>query len=158
MLTLHTNTKISDTNGKATTQLTGYDFNSYCQIGSSFFACSSVGIYKINSGNKYDTSNISSVISTFSTNLGFSALKRLRFIYLDVETTGQLKITTYADNVLAEVIIVTPGKQGRQYIRVSHSRASKGCYWSFKVENVAGCWFSLDILETLPVFLHRGRG
>lgn len=156
MITTHTNLKVGSLDGgKATTQV-AHDFNSYCRFGEHFLACRDTGLCSI--GGEFGTAEIvNSSFKTFSMKLGYQGTKRLRFIYLGVETEGKLIITPIGDEVSQKPITVTPIGGGRQFIKVPVDRAKGRTYFEFKVENVAGCWFAIDQVSVLPIYLPLGR-
>jgi len=157
MLTTHTNLNVGSLDGaKATTQLSSHDFNSYCRFGDNYLACGSDGLSKF-TGNNFDGNAIRAYLQTFNNRFGHSGKNRVRFIYLLLETYGSLNILLYVDDVLAKTIPVTTTKTGRQKLRVTAPHNVTGVYWSFRIENVGGCWFSLEMVEALPIHLSKGR-
>jgi hypothetical protein len=152
MLTLHTNLAV-----KATTQLTGYDFNSYCRFGDHFLAASGTKLCEIG-GEAEDGVDIAASFETFLTKLGHDAGKRLHFIYLGIETEGTIRITPYVDGAACQAVEFSPAIPGKQFMRAKVGRGKKGAYWSFRVENVDGCWFSIDEVHVLPVYLPLWQG
>jgi len=149
MLTLHTNLK-----NNATTQLAGFDFNSFCKFGEHYLACSTTKLCEIG-GETYDGVDIASVLETFVTKLGYAGNKRLQYIYLGVETEGTVIVTPTVDGADQPAVTFAPTAPGRQYIYKPVGRGSTGAYWSFKVENVDGCWFAIDHMSASVVKLRR---
>ena len=156
MLTLHTNLNPGEIGEKPTTQLTGFDFNSYCKFNGRFLGLSSTALCAIG-GDTKNGANIDAYLETFNTKFGYDGMKRLRYIYIGIETTGTIQIVITADGVDTSTIDVVPQKTGRQYIRVTVGRDLKGCYWNFRIQNVNGCRFSLDAVKAMPVYLSFGK-
>lgn len=152
MITTTTNLKAG-----ATTQLTGFDFNSYCRFGAHSLACRDSGLCSV--GGEVGTQEVvNSSFETFLSKLGHDAGKRLHFIYLGIETEGTIRITPTVDGVACQPVEFSPATPGKQYMRAKVGRGKKGAYWSFRVENVDGCWFSIDDVHVLPVYLPRWQG
>ena len=101
--------------------------------------------------------NIDAYVKTFVNKLGYDANKRLRFIYLGIETDGTLIVTPTVDGADKTAVTFTPTTTGRQYMRMPIGRGSEGAYWSFKVQNVGGCWFAIYEAHVLPIYLPRWR-
>jgi hypothetical protein len=83
--------------------------------------------------------------------------KRLRHWYFGIETEGTLKITPYFDDVAGREITIAPTRTGKQILKVSGCCDEQGAYLRLKVENVAGCWFAIDRITVLPIYLPMGR-
>lgn len=150
MLTLNTNLR-----NMASTQIS-YDFNSYCKFGDNYLACADDKICQL-TGNTFDGVDITASAKTFNNRFGYSGKKKFRYLYLCFEADGDLSINVYVDDALVEAIPVVPLSIGRQYIRVSVGRDAIGRYWSFEINNVTGSWFSLEVLEGLPVYVTKGK-
>jgi len=152
MLTLHTNVKMGAIGSKATSQLTNFDFNSYCRFGEKYLGCATDGIYSLG-GYTFDGEEIEAYIQTFKNKLGYNGNKRVHFIYLSLEADDDLIVTPTVDGIARPSITVHLHRTGRQHIRVKCGEGTKGEYWSFKIENTNGCWFAIDIVEVLPCYL-----
>jgi hypothetical protein len=147
-----------DTNSKsiATGQQQNFNFNSMRKFGSSIIATNEEGLFVI--GGDTDAGvNIDGWISTGMTDLGIQANKRLRYIYLGLETDGDLEIDIIADEDTTRTYTIEAGKVNQQRIRLPAGRDIKGVYWSFVIRNKQGVSFSLDSMKILPVVLHHGH-
>ena len=91
------------------------------------------------------------------TDLGIQANKRLRSVYLGLETDGDLEIDVIADEGVVRTYVVSAAKIRQQRIKVSVGRDGKGTYWSFAIRNKKGVKFSIDSIKILPVILHHGH-
>jgi hypothetical protein len=151
MITTETNLKVG-----ATTQLPGHDFNSYCRFGEHLLACRDSGLCSIG-GSSGVAEAFDSYFETFIMDLGYAGNKRLRFIYLGIETEGKLIVTPTIDGVDQQPITFSPGRPGKQFMRMPVNRAKGGAYVKFKVQNVGGCWFAIDQASVLPIYLPLGR-
>jgi hypothetical protein len=151
MTTLQTNLEHS-----ASTQLTGYDFNSYCRFGEHLLACRGDALCSI--GGTSGTEEVSnSLIETFFTDLDHDGKKRVRFIYLTIETDGDVTVTPIVDDVEQTPVTFSSVTPGKQLLRKPVVRDAVGFSWKFRIENVDGCWFALKKVEALPVNLSLGR-
>lgn len=147
MITLQTNLK----NG-ATSQLTDYDFNSYCKFGENFLACNQSGVDSIGG-----TGGAESMFETFATNLSWPGKKKNRFIYLSVETEGTIIITPIIDRVDGTPITFTPVSSGNQFMKMSVGINQVGVSWGYRVENVDDCWFAINEISVLPTYLTKSK-
>lgn len=147
MITTLTNLSVG-----AITQITNFGFNSAGNFDGMALICNKSGIFQIGTDGEADT-----LVETFAMKLGHSAGKRLHFIYLGIETEGTVRITPIVDGVECPAVEFSPVASGRQFMRCKVGRGSKGVYWSFRIENVDGCWFAIDEVHVLPVYLPMWR-
>jgi len=142
MITLYTNLR----NG-STTQLTGLNFNSACVFNGKCLLCNQSGVDEL-----VDASGAESLFGTFVTTLGHPGQKDVRYLYIDLETDGELIVTPIVDGVRQLPVSIVPVAAGRQRIRTKVGRGAKGWFWDFEVVNVDGCWFSIHSAEVLPTY------
>jgi hypothetical protein len=138
---------------RAATQTTAR-FNSMCRIGNTFVGATSSGLYRM-CGTSDNGVEIPAMIRSGLFDLGTPAMKRFRFFYFWLYATGQLLLRVYCDDVLAGEYRVDC--DGDMRVCVPISRAHKGRYWAWSIENVGGAFFSLYSVQALPVVLHSGR-
>jgi len=144
------------TNG-ASTQYTNCNFNSMCVFNGAIIGAGDMGVRKLCCDDNDNGADINAYVKTFAFKFGHEGNKRVRFIYMTVETDGDVIVTPIVDGVEQTPITFSANGTGRQFIRKTVARTSSGVYWQFKIENFAGCWFSLDKVEVLPINLSRGR-
>lgn len=149
-------TLLTNLKAGASTQLTGFDFNSYCRFAGHRLACGSTELCTIG-GNVGVERSANSLIETFALSLGYDGKKRVRHYYLRVETYGTLIITPFFGGVAGRPITVKPTKNGPQHIKVSGCCDEEGSHVTIRVENLNAAWFSLEKLAVLPIYLQRGR-
>lgn len=142
--------------GAASSHFTGFGFNSFANFNGSWFAAGDTGLYELTGATDNGTA-IAAHITTGSSDLGVHNTKRMRFVYLGIETSGRIKLVLTADKQDVKTITVTPKKTGAQRVRIPIGRDVQGRYWSFRVENVAGAAFSVYEIAALPIVLHSGR-
>ena len=154
MLILNTNLK----SGNATTQYSGITSNSICKAHGKYWSASSNGLYNI-TGNTDETSTlISANMVTATMDFGVGNDKRLRCLYLSLETTGNLNVDINTEKVAAISYPITISTSGQQDIRLTISRALYGRFWTFKVSNgTSGADFSIDEMRVLPIVRNRSH-
>ena len=149
MLILDTNTIAHN----ATTQYTGHDINSFCKFKEGvYLAASDDGIFRHN-GNLDNGNEIESWFVTATMDFGVNNDKRLRYVYLSLEATGDLELIINTEKVAAIIynvpIDITIGQQD---VRIPVSRELYGRFWTFKIGNTAtGADFSIDEIKVLPI-------
>ena len=116
------------------------------------------GFYIIG-GKDDDGENIEASLKTGNTDLGYLGSKRLRHVYIGLETDGDLELQLFADEVPVSTNVISAHKVKQQRIRLSiGSRGGrKGAYWSFRIINKGGVRFAIDYIQALPVWRHSGH-
>lgn len=138
-----------------TGQYKKFNYGSMVSFNGALLGTNLTGLYNLTGD--YDVDQpIDAWIKTGMSDLGIEANKRLRHIYLYVETDKDLIVETYADGKLIQSKTVKARKKGKQRIRVTCGRY-KGVSWSFAVKNRLGAWFAIDIIQVLPVTLPYGN-
>ncbi len=156
MIALTTNLKLGPITAKATTQRINFPFSSMCRFGNSYLCTSDSGLFTLG-GNTLAGSDIESYFEPLTTDFGIPNQKRLRFVYLGFECSGNLELVVTADEQDERTYTIAPTKTGQQKIRVPIGRDGKGRYWNFRIKNVSGCDFSIDSIDVLVVPLAQGR-
>jgi len=143
----------------AVSQYRNFPFNSMCVFNGTALAANSDGIYSLDDAEKDDGTNINSYVEFPTTDFGVLGAKRFRKMYLGYETSGGFKLTTQVDGGADKVVIIPADKRGQVQHRgeIPMSRSQKGVYWILKAANIAGCDFSLDSIEGIPIILTKGR-
>jgi hypothetical protein len=149
-LILNTNLK----NNNATTQYL-MDINSAVKFNGKYFLSGKNGLYSF-LGDTDNTNKISAYFITATMDFGFGQDKRLRYLYLSLESTGNLQVginTEKISSIIYPIAISTPGQQD---IRIPISRSLHGRFWTFKVGNgSSGADFSIDEMSVLPILKNR---
>ena len=150
-LTFDTNVK-----SRATSQFKQFNFSSMTVFNGEVIGVNDLGMFR-HTGADDDGTVISAWMKTGMTDLGIQANKRMRYVYLGLETDGDLELELYADEVLVKTIPVTASKDGQQTVRFSVGRAGqKGVHWAFLIRNTSGARFAIDSIQVLPVVRHYG--
>jgi len=144
-----------DASGTPTTELTTH-FNSYFRCGDKFFGISAEGVYEL-LGDDYNGTDIDTVIETFFTDLGHDGKNRVRYIYLTIETNGDVIVIPIVDDVEQTAVTFSSVTAGKQLLRKTVGRSSIGFNWKFRIQNVDGCWFAIKKVEVLSGNLSLGR-
>lgn len=145
---LNTNLKANN----ATTQYSDVDINAMCKVYQNYFASSSDGLYLMNSGNEI----ISAYFVSAKMDFGIGNDKRLRYVYLSLETDGDLQLEVNTEKVAAVIYPITISQSGQQDIRIPITRSLYGRFWTFKISNgSSGADFSIDTIRVLPIIKSR---
>lgn len=148
MLILNTNLKSAN----ATTQYHGFQIDSMCKTPSGFFVASPAGLMRYY-GETDNTQRISAYFVTATMDFGINNDKRLRYVYLSLESVGDLALTVHTEKVAAQVypVRVLSGV-GQQDVRISIARSLHGRFWTFSLSNgMTGADFSIDEIKVLPI-------
>jgi hypothetical protein len=136
----------------ATAQST-LSFNSMCRMrDGTLLGASNTGLSRI-CGYADNGATIPALLKSGLLDLGSHHVKRFRFFYFGLETTGDLKLSVFCDGVLAGEYSVIPSDGGVRTIRVPISRIHQGRYWQWQLENLNGSFFSLYSVKALPIQL-----
>jgi hypothetical protein len=140
----------------ASTQYTNYDFTSMCEFNGKILGAGAVGIRQLGCGTTDVLEDVNASFKTGEATFGYDGNKRLGYIYLGIETDGDMTVTPYFDGVTMPVVEFSPEPSlTRQNIMSRVGRGEKGVYMSFLVENVEGAQFSLDCIHTSTTNLNR---
>ena len=139
---------------KATTELTNYDFNSMALINGQALGANDDGLYLLNTGTKDGTTSYTRSVTFASSDFGVHNPKRLRFVYIGINTDSKFTVTVSVDEQTARSYSVTPKKTGLQRLRVPIGRDGQGRYWKIKISSAY--WFRIDSVEALPVVRSAG--
>jgi len=142
---------------KALSQYEGYNLDSMAVFNGKSVGINEDGIYELFTG---DTDNGEQIYSRFDlpqTNLGTSRNKRMRAIYVGGQASQGLKITAKDDEHYEASYEMKPVRQRDQGVMKTTAgrNNNKGCYFTFRIENLSGGDFSIDYIEVLPVLLTR---
>lgn len=137
------------------TQYCGFNFNSFCQIGDSYFGADSTGIYEL-IGNDDAGANIDSFFELVLSDFGISNMKRIRFVYVGGEADGKLTLTLKDDEDNSrsyDLRLTTGSKQSSGKVDVG--RDGQGRYWQVRIDNTSGVYFAIDSIELLTIIIGR---
>jgi hypothetical protein len=140
MLVLDTNLK-----NRATGQYFGFDLNSMVKFNGKYLGASGSGLFSIG---EVDT-EFSAYFITATMDFGINNDKRLRYVYLSLESASNLTLTINTEKVAAIDYTVTVSGSGQQDVRVPISRELYGRFWTFKISGTAD--FSVDEIKVLPI-------
>lgn len=138
---------ILDTNlkNKATGQYLNFDVNSICKFNQAYWAAGSNGFYQLVGA---DTAKEAYFV-TATMDFGSNNDKRLRYVYLSLESTGNLSLSINTEKVSAQTYDVNISGSGQQDIRIPIKRTLHGRFWTFKI--LGTCDFSIDEIKVLPI-------
>lgn len=143
----------------APSQYINYNFDSMCKFGNTYLGCNSSGISEL-SGDKDELTDIDAFFKLITTDFGISNQKRVRKIYLGYEASGLLilEVRDDEDNIRIRILPTLLEDQRQHGASIAIGRNGKGRYWTFKLENVGGCDFSIDSLDALVTILGKKPG
>jgi len=143
----------------APTQYSNYNFDSMCKFGDVYLGCNELGIFTLD-GETDNNIHIAALFELLLTDFGVPNQKRIRKVYLGYEASGSLvlEIKDDDDNTRRYTVEAALANQRQHGARVPVGRDGKGRYWTFGVENVEGCDFSLDSMDVLVTVLGKKSG
>jgi len=153
MQTIRTNLKIN-----ASTQYTNFNYNSMCRFNGITLGAGDDGLFKACCGDDDSGTAIDAYFMPAMTNLGTLHPKRVWYLYLGYQCTGDLQIEITGDEETTSnpyVVSTTPAK-GQQYKRIAISRMQLWTYGQFKISNILGSDFSVDSIQIIHKAIRRG--
>jgi hypothetical protein len=153
MQTVRTNLKIN-----ASSQYTNFNYNSMCQFNGETLGAGTDGLFKACCGADDNGVKIDAYFMPVMTNLGTLHPKRVWYLYLGYQCTGGLQIEITGDEETTSkpyVVNATSGK-GQQYKRIPTNKRHLWTYGQFKISNILGSDFSVDLLQIVAKAIRRG--
>lgn len=143
----------------AVTQYVGFNFDGMCKLGDVYLGCNTRGIFELD-GDADEGMDIDAFFELLTTDFGLPNQKRIRKAYLGYETSGSLvlEIKDDEDNVRRYTLEAALNDQRQHSAKISVGRDGKGRYWTFKLENLGGCDFSIDSIDASIVVLGKKSG
>ena len=140
----------------ALSQYANFDFNSMCVFNGVALGANSDGIYSLFDADDDDGTDIDAFFELVTTDFGAPETKKVRFIYVNLETSGNLKIKLQVDEGTESTFMIPAKKIGQlqhRAYRVDGRNDLRGVYWRARIENTGGCDFSVDSIEALLMIL-----
>lgn len=144
---------VGEAGKKAVTELS-YNFNSMAVINGIPIGANSKGLFRLNAGLKDAGTDFTSTFTLTTTDFGIENHKRMRFVYIGIDTSAPFIISVKADGQAWRDYKIIPGKTGMQTIRKSIGRNGKGRYWTFKISSTSG--FRVDSIKVAYYVLPKG--
>ena len=140
-------------------QVRNFPFNSMCVFNGNPIAASEDGIFTLDTGDDDNGTEIDAVVELVTTTFNYLGVKRFRKAYVGYEASGDLTLTITIDQYNTKVYTLTNGDINQLQHRdvLDMTRDLKGVYWQWRIENIDGCDFSIDLIEGLPIYLHKGH-
>ena len=138
---------ILDTNlkNRASGQYLNFDANSIVKFNQKYWAAGSNGLYLLDTVEIVDEA----YLLTATMDFGINNDKRLRYVYLSIESTGNLSLIINTEKVSAQTYTVNISGSGQQDVRIPIKRTLYGRFWTFKISGT--CDFSIDEIKVLPI-------
>lgn len=140
----------------AVAQWVNYNFNSFCEFNGVALGSNEDGIFELTG----DTDNNTAIDAFFElgpTNLGEDKQLKLRRLIASGEFDGDLLLTVYKGEGGAVEYSLSPINKDMTQTTAETTLQlfPQDRFWSFKVENVDGCDFSIDMIDVLVALLAR---
>lgn len=148
MITLVTNIKRN-----ITTQLNGWNFNSFAKNNNNVLAACQNGLHLLG-GSTDNGVLINSFFTIGNTDFNSNNNKKFRFMYFHVRASSDLKVIITVDDKTTKEYIVPIISDGEHNIKISCSRLQKGRTWTIRIDNINGNYFMLYDIKVLPVVIH----
>lgn len=132
------------------TQYANYNFASMCRLGDGrLLGANEDGLFELESGHTDAGAEIDAFFELRPSDLGTEEQKRIRMAYVSAEAAGDLQVgVRYDEGQWRDGIITPSGTSNRQQgARVPLPRADKGQHVAFRVQNLAGADFSVDLIR-----------
>ena len=142
----------------APAQYLNFPFNSMCEFNGVLIGAGDDGIFQLEQGDLDVSSPINSLVEFPRTDLGVHHLKHPRRIVIKGRAFGNLLLTTSVDDGPEVVRTVQSRNPGRYAPMFEYfSREQRGMYFSFRLENVDGSYFSIDSmdLDLIPIAMRE---
>ena len=138
---------ILDTNlkNRASGQYLNFDANSIVKFNQNYWAAGNNGLYLLDTVEIVDEAYLLTATMDFGSNND----KRLRYVYLSIESTGNLSLIINTEKVSVQTYDVNISGSGQQDIRIPIKRTLHGRFWTFKI--LGTCDFSIDEIKVLPI-------
>lgn len=134
----------------APTQMLDYNFNSMCWFNQKWIGANEDGLHALDVRDAAGVDVPDALFELPMSDFGIQGRKRLMFVWVYYEAAGDLLLTITPDDG-ASFTCPLPARLGgnRQTMarRVPVDRTCSGYYFSIRIENVAGCDFSIDRIE-----------
>ena len=136
---------------------TNYGFNSFFELGGSYYGCSDTGVIKLD-GTADGTTPISWEVTTPITDLGASTRKYVPDARLVIRSNGELFVAEIVDEqtVRSNITILSDDAPGVHTRRIKLPRGLTGTNWQFKVYG-SGNETTIKSLEVTPVYSGRSE-
>lgn len=152
MQTIRTNLRNS-----ASSQYSNFNFTSFCELDGELYGAGPDGFFKIGACDDDNGKDVDARFETFYTGWEHDGKNKVRFVYLTIETGGDVIVTPIVDDVEQTPVTFSAVTPGKQVLRKPVAHDVVGWNWKFRIENVDGCWFALKKFEALPINLSLGR-
>lgn len=137
----------------AASEYTGFNFNSFAEMGRSYLAASSSGLYELK-GNTDDTADIIAKIKTGLASLGDGRHVMFRAVYLGMRGSDEFYFKVDAGDGREYVYKIAV--QDMETTKVRLGKGLRARYFAFELESL-GQDFDLESVEFVPVLSTRHR-
>lgn len=141
-------------------QQRGLDFNSLCRFQGKTLGANANGIFELDSGDTDSGVDIEAFVGFPKSDFNVENQKRLRAVYLGMESDGKLILRIKLDEGTQGDFILEPvlDSERQEGNKVYIDRMWHGRYVEMEVRNLDGSDFSLDFISLLLAVLHKNVG
>lgn len=149
-----------NTESAGVSRYTNYPFNSFAQIGQTWFGMTSTGVFSLDADDD-EGEPIASRIRVGMSDLGTRLLKTVTEAYLGFTADGGMLLRTITPNPetgaleAANYRLRAVGAASVREQRYELGKGVKAVDWDFEIENIDGADFELHSLEVLPIKMSR---
>jgi len=143
--------------GTRASQYGNYNFRGMCKFGDTLIGGNEDGLFKLESGDRDDTTEIDAHFRTGPTDFNVENEKRLRRLYVSLRTDGEMKVSVSADGTSDILNHIVSHDQGLNMVhqKVKGGRDIRGKFLDLKVENIAGADFTLNEIKAILIVLGK---
>lgn len=153
---------VMNTKLNAVSEYLNYPFNSYVKFNGVFLAANQNGIYELdNTSQDEATYNIKAHIKSRIVDMHNGTINRLRDSFVVYKSDGDIRLTSNADKKVTRTYLVPQQINGInknvKRRRIKFERGIRNRFFDFKIENVNGSEFELELLRvfTEPIISKR---
>lgn len=149
-----------NTSTKGATTYTNYPFNSFAQVGGTWYAAAADGLHRLG-GPDDDGEAIKARVRLGLSSLGTRLLKRMADAFIGYTSDGTLLLRVITsdertgEKVAAVYKLAERPALAKRENRFRIGRGLKSVDWDFELENMDGADFALDQIQFAPLVLSR---
>lgn len=143
---MHNCTVVMNLKNFAPTTYWDYDFESLAVVNDQLWGASPDGLYQLDVGDTDAGNTILAKFRTLITDFGDEHLKRIRYIVLGLEASGDMSITLKCDETIEKTYTVSTDLvyNFQHGVKKTVDSTPLGRYWTVEIANSDGVDFSID--------------
>lgn len=145
---------IMNTDTGAVTRYENYNFNSFAQIGESYYGVQDDGIYLLEGADDNGT-DIEATITTRKYDFGSPLLKRFSEVFIGLKNDDEMVLKVILDDETEYLYTVVTTNDYVKDTKVKVGRGNKSKYWQFELVSKNSADFTLEGFTFYPMILSR---